>query len=221
MASFKGEVTVVTQGRRRDAKRFARRRPAPAPALIAILTLLTLAACGGTAAPATVSVPTSAATTGGGEVEPTSVGPTDGSGGDGATGSGEEFCLNTVEEVSAALEVDVTDTTSFENPGSGGGCGYTDADGGPIYAISVAIGDQAAAAFDAYRQLEGAEEISGIGDAAVYAPFNEIPGVAFSKGGATYGVIGSPRLLELPISDDPAALRSAIEELARQAADGA
>jgi len=210
-------MSAQGRGRRRDATPIARRRGMPTLGLIAVVPLLFLAACGASGAPI------------GGA-----------SGADGwrvgrrrvarrpashpmvaAGGSGEEFCLNTIEEVSAALEVEVTDRASFENPGSGGGCSYTDADGGPVYAISVVIGDQAAAAFDAYRQLEGAEEISGIGDAAVYSPINEIPGVAFSKGGATYGVVGPARLLELPISDDPAAFRSAVEELARQAADRA
>lgn len=209
------------RGRRRDATPKTRRRGMPTLGLIAVVPLLFLAACGASGAP-TGGAPASVATDGGGGVEATAP-PTDEGDDDGVTagGSGEESCLNTIEEVSAAFEVEVTDRASFENPGSGGGCSYTDADGGPVYAISVVIGDQAAAAFDAYRQLEGAEEISGIGDAAVYSPFNEIPGVAFSKGGATYGVVGAARLLELPISDDPAALRSAVEELARQAADRA
>lgn len=207
-------MSAQGRGRRHDATPIARRTGMPTLGLIAVVPLLFLAACGASGAP-TGGAPASVAD-GGGGVEATAP-PTDEGGDDGVTagGSGEEFCLNTIEEVSAALEVEVTDRASFENPGSGGGCSYTDADGGPVYAISVVIGDQAAAAFDAYRQLEGAEEISGIGDAAVYSPINEIPGVAFSKGGATYGVVGSAR------SDDPAALRSAVEELARQAADRA
>jgi len=192
----------------------------PTLGLIAVVPLLVLAACGGADAPATDSAPTSAATDGGGDVEATAP-PAGGGNGSTGGGSGEEFCLNTIEEVSAALEVDVTDAAGFENPGSGGGCVYSDAEQRTVYLIGVVDNEQAGAAFEGYRQLEGAEEISGIGDTALYAPLNEIPGVAFTKGGVTYNVFGPAMILELPISDDPAAIRSAIEELARQAADRA
>ena len=99
--------------------------------------VLVVAACGGGTTPSTAAAPaapaaTPAATDDGGGVEATATPAAEGG------GSGiDDFCLNTVEEVSAAFEVEVGEATSSENPGLGGACLYTDVDGALVFGLSV------------------------------------------------------------------------------------
>ncbi len=149
-----------------------------------------------------------AATDGGGD---------DAAGGDGG-GDGIDGCLLTAEEVSAALDAEVADATAVENPGLGAGCSYNAADNAPVLAISIITNEQAEGAFESYREYEGAEEISGIGDAALYLGEELPPGVAFIKDGVVVS-LGVPVAASSYDADELAAVRSALEDLARIAAD--
>ncbi|MFN2484735.1 MAG: hypothetical protein ABR509_07350 [Candidatus Limnocylindria bacterium] len=126
----------------------------------------------------------------------------------------------TAEEVSAALDVEVSDVAGLENPGLGAGCTYTSADGDGVLAISMINNQQAAGAFESYRDYEGADELSGIGDAALFLGSELPPGVAFMKDGVVY----SMGVLQPASSYDEselAVVRSAVEDLARIAAERA
>ena len=125
-----------------------------------------------------------------------------------------EFCINEVEEVEAALEVDIANASATEID-VGGGCSYTDASGTPIFTISVVTAPEVAReGFEDFASDAGAEEISGIGDAAVALPIAESVGVAFIKRDVFYsmGVVA-----DLPMSRDE--IGDATEDLARAAAD--
>lgn len=182
---------------------------------LSLMLLLVLAACGGQPA----SAPSDDAATD--QAEPTDGPSDDGGTTDGGTtdGGGEgdanSYCLNTVDEVASALGVEVASADGIANAGLGGGCMYNGPDGMPVMAISVVDNEAAADAFEGYRQYEGAEEVSGIGDAALFLPMNEMIGIAFMKGDVVASI--GPTV-QLDLSDD--ALRAAVEELARRAADG-
>ena len=171
------------------------------PALVTLLLLL--AACGGTTAPSTEG----AATDGGGN-EPAATSTSDG----GSTGGNTDWCLNTVDEVSAALEIEVAEAAGNDAPGVGGGCLYNAADGSLAYGISVVTADGASGAFQAAKGGDGVETIGGIGDDAVLVS----PGgpLAVLKGDAFISIGAVP---PVPIIDDAAAYRAALEELGRAA----
>ena len=171
---------------------------------LAIALLLVLAACG-------ASTP---ATDGndGGDSEATAAPPANG--GDGEI---DDFCLNTDEEVSSALEVDVAESISTPNPGFGGGCLYSDADGNLVHAIAVIPeSGQAGATIDA-AQDGGAPTIDGIGDDAVL--MSDQGPLAFVKGEWIVSMGLGAAAATVPISGDPDAFRAALEELGRSAAD--
>lgn len=180
--------------------------------VLSLLVLLVVTACGGQ--------PSSDPADGTDQADPTAestAAPSEdgGTSDPGGSTDANSYCLNTVEEVAAALGVEVASAEGVANPGLGGGCMYNGPDGQPVMAISVVDNEAAADAFDGYRQYEGAEEISGIGDAALFLPLNEMVGVAFMKGDV---VASLGPTVQLDLADD--ALRAAVEELARQAADG-
>jgi hypothetical protein len=181
-------------------------------AALTVVLAVALAACGGTSAPASAA-PTTAATnpppsaSPGASVEATAAAP---SLPGGVTGSAK-WCLNTVEEVSAATGTAVTTAAGTDAPGIGGGCVYTSAAGTPIYGISV-VSPAPAGMFEGFKAGGGAEVLTGIGDGAVLAT----PGgpLAFIKGQTVASVV------VLPTSgmSDLAKARAALISLAQAAA---
>jgi hypothetical protein len=129
--------------------------------------LVALAACSGTSAPASAAAPSTAATN-----PPASASAAATSEASVAVPSlpagvgSAKWCLNTVEEVSAALGTTVTVAAGSDAPGAGGGCAYTNAAGAPIYAISVA-NPAPAGMFDGFKSGKIAEVLSGIADGAI------------------------------------------------------
>ena len=173
---------------------------------------MTLAACssGAPAATATAQTdaPASAAASAAASDSAVSSEPAD----NGGTGGGTDWCLNTVDEVVAAIEVEVTEAVSTDATGIGGGCIYNGADATPVYAMSVVTAEGAVATFDAAKNGEGAVTIDGVGDDAVLiSPQGPL---AVLKGGTfiSLGAFG-------PIMEDAAAFRAAMEELGKSAAD--
>ena len=177
--------------------------------------VLVVAACGGGTTPSTAGAPSAPAATGdGGGVEATATPAVEGG------GSGiDDFCLNTVEEVSAAFEVEVVEATSSENPGLGGACLYTDVDGAQVFGLSVITAAGAVATFDASAGAEGSEAVSGIGDAALYVPLDKYFGILFRKGDVVVNIGPSGTDAFDLLGGDNARLRAATEGLARTAAD--
>lgn len=163
-----------------------------------------VAACGGTASPtgaggagtnppaAATALATPGATT------------TVGGGGDAS------WCLNTTEEVEAALAVNVAQAVGTGNPGYGGGCLYNGADGVPVYALSVVTAEGAVATFNAAKAAQGAVTVDGVGDAAVLispqGPF------AVLKGATFISISGFGAIME-----DATAFRVAMETLGKAA----
>ncbi|MGI8998474.1 MAG: hypothetical protein ACR2GO_02040 [Candidatus Limnocylindria bacterium] len=129
----------------------------------------------------------------------------------GGTGGGTDWCLNTVDEVVAAIDVEVTQAVSTDATGIGGGCIYNGADATPVYAMSVVTAEGAVATFDAAKNGEGAVTIDGVGDDAVLispqGPLAVLKGSTFISLGA-FG----------PIMEDAAAFQAAMEELGKSAA---
>jgi len=161
-----------------------------------IAVMLLLAACGTGAVPSTVAE-----------------GAPDAGGGDVGGGGGDDACLNTVEEVSAALDVEVTEAENTATPGGGAGCiYYTDKAAFEIaYTISLSAGGSVAQQiFDSFAADEAAEEVSGIGDAALWYG----GGLVIRKGDRLLS-IGAVPTLDL----DEAALRAILTDLGRAAAD--
>ena len=146
----------------------------------------------------------------------TAAGTPAGDGGDGGGDmSGEDFCLNTPEEVEAALEVDVSEATGNVNADTGGGCLYYAENQILVYAIAVVSGQGAADdTINAGRETEGVVEIEGIGDEALLM---SRLGPLVVRIGDT--IISQGPTADVPDSDDQAAMRAAMEELARAAAD--
>lgn len=168
---------------------------------------LTLAACGGAAPPAADGTNSN---DGGSDV--TAAPPADG-GGDG--GEIADFCLNTDDEVSCALEVDVAESVSTPNPGFGGGCLYNNADGNLVHAIAVVpAGATGQGTIDA-AQDGGAPTIDGIGDDAVL--MSAQGPLAIVKGDWVISTGIGVAATTVPISSNPAAFRAALEELGRSA----
>ena len=133
------------------------RSAGPMPAILALVALLLLAACGSAGQ---TSGPGSDASAGDGASQPA----------DGGTGSGGGDCdLWTLDEVSAAAGVEVTDTLGSEQQGQSA-CNFNDADGLPIATYVVMTSDapiSPSAGYDAIS--EGTEPVSGVGDQAKWA----------------------------------------------------
>jgi len=168
-------------------------------ALLALLLLL--AACGGAA----TSTP---AANGGGGTEAT---PAPDGGGN--TGGGDDACLNTNEEVSAAMGVEVTVAENTATPGGGGSCiYYIDKETFDIaYTIGLSAGGGVGQqVFDAFKNDEAAEPASGIGDEAIFYA----GGLVIRKGDRVLSIGVAP-------SDDrdDAEVRSILEDLGPRAAD--
>jgi hypothetical protein len=180
---------------------------------LALVVAAAVAACGGTSAPGSAAAPSTAATnppasaSAAASVEASAAGQ---SLPPGVTGSAK-WCLNTVDEVSAAVGTIVTTAAGSDAPGVGGGCVYTSAAGTPIYGISV-VSPAPAGMFEGFKAGQGAESLSGIGDAAVLV----------TPGGPLVVLKGQTvaSLVILPSSgmSDLAKARAALESLAKAAA---
>jgi hypothetical protein len=176
---------------------------------------LTLPACGGGTAPATA---TPASEPGGAADATAAAPPANGAGNDTAL---DDFCLNTGEEVAAALEVDVAEAVSTETPGIGGSCVYSDSAGSVVFIVSVVIGEGARVHLDAYNAMaatgeQEAEPVSGIGEEAYVTHVADRWLLTFGKAGVA---VSLGPLLPDQLGGDSARQRAAIEELARMAAD--
>jgi hypothetical protein len=129
-------------------------------------------------------------------------------------GNPEDFCLNSADEVGAALGADGVTAEGVANEGLGGGCSYAAGDGTPLYALSVVTNDQAEPAFDGYKEAPGSEPVDGVGDEAIFMPAGDNQGIAWLEDGVVVsaGILG-------PVELDEEGQRDALLELAQQATD--
>jgi hypothetical protein len=192
-------------------------------ATVGLALALVVGACGGSApgaSSASGATPASVPSSEAGATPAAPSAPVAPSASAAAGGSGlseaSDFCLNTADEVASVLGVPGITASGVENPGLGGGCMYAGPDGAPVYSISVVTSDMALSAFEGYRTSEGAEDVSGVGDAATYLPLNDLLGIAFRKGNV---VASMAPLGDLSILEDEAATRKALLDLARSAAE--
>lgn len=126
----------------------------------------------------------------------------------------EGFCLNSADEVGAALGVEGVTAAGIANEGSGGGCTYSTPDGLPLLVLSVVTTDLAGPAFEGYKETPGTEPVSGIGDEAIYLPVAESVGIAWIEDGVLVSAA-----LTAEVDLDEQGQRDALAELARQATD--
>lgn len=163
--------------------------------------LLVLAACGGSTA-------TGGADTNGGGEEPAGA---DG----GGDGSGVDVCaVLSLEEVSNATGVEVTDATGFDS-NEVSSCNWSDASGAPVFGTTYTRGNEAInpeQMLDANAGGAG-EEIPDVGDRAVLAGDDDFPILLVLKGGALYS------LSVITDELDAQGKRDATIELARLSAD--
>jgi len=167
--------------------------------ILALVLLVLLAACGGSSVPSTVA-----------EGAP-DAGEVDTGGGD-TGGGGTNACLNTVEEVSAAFNVTVTEAENTSTPDGSASClYYVDREAFEIpYTIGLsAPGGVARQVFDAFKADDTSEPAAGIGDEALWYA----GGLVIRKGDRVLS-IGA-----LSAEMDEAELRTILTDLARKAAD--
>ena len=175
-----------------EGVRVSRVRPVPLIALVVVL-----ASCAGSGG----------APNGGGGA----AGAAGGGGGEGEEVGGDACRFLTVEEVATAFGVDVS-AAAPTTSGSVVNCAYNDAEGNIVIAYSYVSGE-GQATFQGQRDIEGAVEVEGIGDGALWFPQG---GMYVLKGDAVLNIgIGN---VTLPQQDDEAALRAAFEDVARAAA---
>jgi hypothetical protein len=124
-----------------------------------------------------------------------------------------DFCLNTDDEVGAAMGVPVARSDGNENPGFGGGCLYLAADGGLIYSIGIVPVVQGVDMITTALQTPGAVAVTGLGERAVLVSAQGP--LVYELGDWTISTGGAPTL---GIAADPAAYKAALEQLARQGA---
>lgn len=119
---------------------------------------------------------------------------------------GDSCRFATAEEVSAAVGVEVAETTP-----SGDTCTYKNAEGGGLL-IYAYVKQGGKSAFENQRGADGAEEVGGIGDGALW--FSQ-GGMYVLKGDA---ILNMTILGNAALGEDKAALRTALEKVARAAA---
>ncbi len=173
-------------------RHFDLRRAIAVPALIVTFTL---AGCGSTNVPTTSSAAGSTAS------------------GGAPNGGADEFCLNTIDEVSAASGVDVSKATANAATAFGGACNYTSDDGKLVYSVVTLDSAGAVGTFEASKKNEGVVAIEGLGDDAVLLR-PEGP-LAILKGTSVLSLVFPPT----SGVTDPADVREGLEELGRQAVD--
>lgn len=151
------------------------------PVAVAGVTLLALVACGGSGA-----APDGGAAQGGGESDAANAPDTGGGGG----GDVDLCAVLTLDEVSAAAGVEATDAQGASGAGYSS-CNYNAADGSPIAGNTLttgAAGVSGSQMFDSNLGVEGAEEISGVGDRAVLIGDENFPILVVLKGDRLYQI---------------------------------
>ncbi|HEY7589819.1 MAG TPA: hypothetical protein VH723_02430 [Candidatus Limnocylindrales bacterium] len=135
-------------------------------AIVTVLGLgLVLAACGAGSTSSSSPAGSVAGETGG--ATPESSAPAGSADTGVGLGGANQWCLNTPEEVAAAIGGMQVTASGTDAPGVGGGCIYTAADGKMPYALSVVSNDTATQTFEAAKIQQGAVVISGIGQGAI------------------------------------------------------
>lgn len=182
-------------------------------ATIAAALLFTIGACASTPTPTTgAPAPTTDAGGGGTEV---SAAPTAAGEGGGGSGGDLDACTNTVEEVSAAFGVKVTEALNTVSVDNASCLYYTDkAAFESAMATVLQRVSLATMVFDAYAADDSAEPVSGIGDRAVW--FADNKSFIILKGDKVLSMSAS---FSGPAGDDEAAVRKILEGLGRLAAD--
>jgi hypothetical protein len=173
---------------------------------LALAVPFVLAACGGGAATSAPGATTGAA--------PTAAGATQATGATSAPAAGggaEQWCLNTVDEVEAAIGTEVATASGNDNAGAGGGCIYSDASGNLLYSVAVVTVPGHEQTYEAGKTTPGAVEISGIGNGAVLISPQGPLVILTDRGLISLGPT-TPAMLA-----DAAAYRTAAETLGRQA----
>jgi hypothetical protein len=132
----------------------------------------------------------------------------------GGSGGAMNACLNTVDEVSAAFDVTVTEAENTA-AGEGASCVYhiDKAAFSSALAITLTVGELGVdIARQSFLEADGFEEVEGIGDAAGW----------FAPGGL-FVIVKGDRFVTMAAgagaTTDPAVARAALEELARLGAD--
>ncbi len=82
-------------------------------------------------------------------------------------GGANRWCLNTVQEASAALGQTVTAMLGADVPGLGGGCNYSAADGTPVLSLAIITSPSAATTLQGAKLTPGITSVSGVGDEAI------------------------------------------------------
>lgn len=157
-------------------------------AVLAFVVVLVLASCGGgTAATSDDAGDASAAAS----IGAASAAPDAGDGDDGnASGGDVDLCaVLTLEEVSEAAGVEVTEATSA-SVAEVSSCNFNTADGLPVAGNTYTRGNEA---LDPEQMFEAnlgdvGEEIPGLGDRAVLTGDENFPIVMVLKGGALYSI---------------------------------
>ena len=128
---------------------------------------------------------------------------------------GGNACLNTVEEVSAAFGVEVTEAENTASSGGGAGCiYYTDkAAFESAMATSLTVGSLSQTVFDSFAADDSADPVSGIGDEAIWFGGNSV--FIVRKGDRVFSMSAGIT----SAGSDADEIRSILEELARSAAD--
>jgi hypothetical protein len=174
-------------------------------------TASSVATTGTVSTPAPTAVSATAAPVGSTPVSSTPVSSTPGTVASPPGGQGiADFCLNTTDEVGAALQTSVARAEGNENPGFGGGCLYFAADGALVYSIGFVPAVQGVDLIETGLQTPGSVEIMGIGERAVL--MSAQGPLVYRKGTWNVTTGGTP---DLAIASDAAAYRAAMEELAR------
>lgn len=171
------------------------------PSIVAVVVMLLLAACGGAASSSVAeSAPdASEVDTGGGDT------------GGGDTG-GTNACLNTNEEVSAALGVEVTESENTSTPDGSASCiYYVDREAFEVaYTIGLsAPGAVAQQVFEAFKADDTSEPAAGVGDEALW-----YAGGLVIRTGDRVLSLGA-----LNAEMDEAEIRAVLEDLGRKAVD--
>jgi hypothetical protein len=198
--SWPERATTRVNARRNLVRRFIPRR---LPVVVAAVALLTLAACGGAG--------TDGGGAGGGESDAAEA--PDAGGGGGGAGDGFDLCATlTLDEVSDAAGVEATDQTGVNLTQGQASCNYNGEDGVAIAGHTYTTTDSGidpSQMFEGNLDIEGAEEIDGIGDRAVLAGSEDFPILWVIKGDSLYA------MSVLADNLDAAGKREATIELAR------
>lgn len=191
-----------------------RSNPRPMAASAAVLALLMLAGCGASTSSPTADSDSSSQTDAPEDASETTA-PADGGDDEGSATDGYDLCeAVTEDEVSEITGAEVTDSTFADLDGVLS-CNYNTVDtavAGTTLATS-ASGIDPRSMYDAYRDAEGVEEISGLGDGAVMTGDEDFPILMVLANGNLYS------LSVLADNLDGPGKREATIEMARRSID--